>query len=79
MCIDLCLFPASLKGAEVTPIHKTNDVILKLYRPVSFLPILPKVFEGILMDQLSEYFKHHLISPYISGFVKGYEYDCQRV
>ncbi len=22
MCIDLCLFPASLKRAEVTPIHK---------------------------------------------------------
>ncbi len=46
------------------------------YRPVSVLPALSKIFEGVLVDQLSEYFKQHL-SPYVSGFRKGH--DCQSV
>ncbi len=75
MCIDL--FPAPLKRAEVTPIHKKYDVMLKEnYRPVSVLPALSKIFEGVLVDQLTGYFKQHL-SPYVSGFRKGH--DCQSV
>ncbi len=38
MCIEMSLFPASLKRAEITPIHKKNDTMLKEnYRPVSDL------------------------------------------
>ena len=46
------------------------------YRPVSVLPALSKVLEGVFVDQLSEYFQQHL-SPCGSGFRIGY--DCQRI
>ncbi len=46
MSIDLCLFPASLKRAEVTPIHKKNVMLKENYRPVSVLPALSKIFEA---------------------------------
>ncbi len=67
--MDLCLFPASLTGAEVTPIQKTNDILLK---ENCVLLALSKVFECVFIDQLSDYFNQHL-APYISGFRKGYD------
>ncbi len=74
MCIDVCLFPASLQRAEITPVHKKKDIMLKEnYRPVSVLPAMSKVLEGVLV---LEYFEQYL-SPYVSGFRKGH--DCQSV
>ncbi len=43
---------------------------------MSVLPCLSKVFEGVLVDQLSMYFEGHF-SKYVSGFRKGH--DCQGV
>ena len=54
--ITKVVFPDSLKIANITPAHKKNEPINKEnYRPVSLLPLLPKVFERLLYDQLSKY------------------------
>ena len=46
------------------------------YRPVSTLPCLSKIFEGVLVDQINMYFEN-IFSPYISGFRKGH--SCESV
>jgi hypothetical protein len=44
-----------LKKAQVTPLYKENDPLLKTnYRPVSVLCIFSKIFEKILEQQLSD-------------------------
>ena len=40
------LYPASLKLADVTPIHKKDETTLtKNYRPVSLILVVSKIFE----------------------------------
>lgn len=76
-CIELSLFPTALKRAEITPIFKKGDNLKKEnYRPVSVLPCVSKIFEGVIIDQLTQYFESHL-SPHVSGFRK--HHDCQSV
>ena len=65
-------FPSSFKCANITPIfknesrnHKTN------YRPVSILPIVSKIFEKIMSNQLSTYFEK-ILSKLQFGFRKGF-------
>ena len=75
--IKSSVFPKFLKYAEVTPIFKKNSKLGKTnYRPVSVLPCLSKLFEGVLVEQLSLYFDD-IFSPYISGFRK--KHSCQDV
>ena len=46
----------SLKEANITPIFKKDDPLDKSnYRPVSILPLISKVFERLIYNQLSEY------------------------
>ena len=53
--------PDSLKIANITPVHNKDEPTDKEnYRPVSALPLLSKVFERILYDQLSEYLEKYL-------------------
>ncbi len=77
-CILSSVFPSGLKRAEITPVYKKGNNLSKCnYRPVSVLPCLSKIFEGVIVDQLSEYFERYF-SKYISaGFRKGH--DCQGV
>ena len=56
------------------PIYK--KVEKNNYRHVSVLPCVSKIFEGVLVDQLSEYFECHM-SQFVSGFRK--RHDCQCV
>ena len=47
-------FPHELKLEDPTPIYKKDDPNKsKNYRPVSFLPVVSKVFEKIIHDQIS--------------------------
>ena len=46
------------------------------YRPVSTLPCMSKIFEGVLIKQLSTYFEMKF-SPHLPGFRK--EFSCQSV
>ena len=62
-----------LKVAKVTPIYKKNDnKIISNSRPISVLPVISKIFENVIFNQLSEYFvTHNLFSPQQYGFRKN--------
>ena len=76
-CVRTSEFPSVLKRGEITPIFKKGDMMDKRnYRPVSTLPCLSKIFEGVLVDQINMYFEN-IFSPYISGFRKGH--SCESV
>ena len=57
------IFPDSLKFSDITPVHKKDEKTNKEnYRPVSVLPLISKIFERIIYDQLSEYLEKYLNS-----------------
>ena len=56
MAIDTETFPFEWKIARVTPLHKKGPrKLLDNYRPISILPVISKIFEKILNEQLYEY------------------------
>ena len=64
-------FPHSLKQAEVIPIYKKDDKsLMKNYRPISILPVISKIFERNMYNQILNYIEKFL-SPYLFGFRKG--------
>ena len=72
-CIKHGKFPNEWRMAKVVPVHKKSDnKILKNYRPVSLLPICGKVFEHLIYNSPFEYFtENDLISRNQSGFKPG--------
>ena len=75
MSIDNNCFPDKLKEAQVTPLHKKSDPLLKTnYRPVSVLPIFSKIFEKIYEIQLTDYFDK-IFNPFLCAFRRGH--GCQ--
>ena len=54
--INKGLFPDSLKITNITPAHNDKEN----YKPAIVLPLLSKVFERLLYDQLSEYLEKYL-------------------
>ena len=65
-------YPPSLKAADVTPIHKKDEkTALKNYRPVSLIPIVSKLFERNMYDQIILYI-NRFHSPYLFGYRKGH-------
>ena len=70
--IDCGKFPEQLKSAEVIPIYKKDSKTSKKnYRPISILPVISKIYERIICDQL-DVFMSPLLSPYLCGFRKGF-------
>ena len=69
-CIKHGKFPNEWKMVNVVPILKKSDQqILKNYRPVYLLPICGKVFERSIYHSLFEWFiENDLISPNQSSF-----------
>ena len=60
-----------MKIANITPAHKNHEPTDKEnYRPVSVLPLLSKVFERLLYDQLSGYLEKYL-NTLLCGFRKA--------
>ena len=69
---NICCFPKALKLADVTPIHKKEETtLMKNYRPVSLLPVVSKLFERNMYNQIMTYIDGFL-SPYLFGFRKGH-------
>ena len=69
---DDLVFPGTLKNADVVPIHKKEERTKKEnYRPVSLLPIISKLFERDMYNQILAYVDKYL-SPYLFGFRKGH-------
>ena len=61
-----------MKIANITPVHKKDEPTdKKNYRPVSVLPLLSKVFERLLYDQLSDYLEKYL-NTLLCGFRKAH-------
>ena len=54
---------------EISQFHDPN--YSKNYRPVSLLPVVSKVFEKIMHDQISQYINNFL-TPYLCGYRKGF-------
>ena len=53
--------PDSLNLSNIVPVHKKKDPTDKFnYNPVSILPLLSKVFEKIMYDQLYIYMNNFL-------------------
>ena len=56
----------------MTPVFKKEDAsLLKNYRPVSVIPVVPKIYERIMQTQILEYIEKHL-SPHLCEYRKGY-------
>ena len=71
-CIKDCIFPDTFKHAEVTPLYKKNNNLDKQnYRPVSVLTAMSKVMEGLMCDQIMQYFEN-VLSQSISAYRKLY-------
>ena len=65
-------YPLSLKAADVTSIHKKDEkTAMKNYRPMSLIPIVSKLFERNMYDQILVYINTFL-SPYLFGYRKGH-------
>ena len=66
------IFPDKLKIAKVTPIYKKNDKKqVTNYMPISVLPVVSKIIETVIADQLNAYFiENHLFSSQQYGFRK---------
>ena len=64
-------FPDCLKLADIIPIHKSDEITEKSnYRPISLLPLLSKIFEKVIYQQLTDYIDK-LLSIFLCGFRKG--------
>ena len=66
-CINDCLlkgsFPDRLNFGNITPVHKKDEPTDKEnYRRVIDLPLLSKVFERLIYDQLNKYLEQYLNS-----------------
>ena len=74
-CINCQNYPISLKIADVTPVYKPNEknekVFNKNYRPVSLIPVISKVFEKSMFNEINQYINNYL-SPYLFGLRKGH-------
>ena len=65
-------FPTNLKNADVTLVFKKNNPLSKEnYRPVGGLPIILKLFEKLMQNQINPHIKSFL-SPYLWGYRKGF-------
>ena len=64
------IFPEQLKVSKIIPLHKANDkLLLTNYRPIALLPSISKIFEYILLEQLTNHFiENKLLSPQQYGF-----------
>ena len=63
-------FPSHWKLSKVIPLHKKEDTILpENYRPVALLPIVSKILEKTVFNQVIEYFEsNQLLHPSHHGF-----------
>jgi len=71
-CIRDRIFPSSLKMANITPVYKKKDRLNKdNYRSINLLPIISKLFERLIADQIEVHCKT-FFHPMLSGFRKKY-------
>ena len=64
------IYPEEWECSKVVPVFKQGDrADIDNYRPISIIPIVAKVFERIIYDQLYAYLMtNNLLSTHQSGF-----------
>ena len=63
-------FPNKLKLADIATLSKNDDVTNKAnYRPISMLPIVSKVFEKLIQNQIGGFIESKLF-PFMCGYRK---------
>ena len=67
-------FPTAWKRGRISPIPKTDQPTEPdHYRPISILPVLSKVFERLILQQMSAYLNQQdILQKSITGFRKGH-------
>ena len=72
--LDSGIFPAEWKKSTIKPIpKKKNPSELKDFRPISLLPVLSKILEKIVQDQITQYLtQENLTDELQSGYKKGH-------
>lgn len=73
-CIANAYFPKLWKVARVSPVPKTDNPIANdQLRPISILPVLSKVFEKLVANQIADFAESaSLLHERISSFRKGH-------
>lgn len=64
------IFPLQWKMSKIVPLHKKDELMYpKNYRPVSLLPIISKILERAVYQQVVDYFeRNNLFHPSHHGF-----------
>ena len=64
------IFPVNLKISKVIPLYKAKDqTLLSNYRPIALLPSISKIFEYVLLEQITNYLlDNNMLSPQQYGF-----------
>ena len=68
------IFPDALKVSKVIPLYKKDDKqLFSNYRPISLLPSISKIFEKVILIQLTEYLNNNnILHKNQYGFRKHY-------
>ena len=63
MCILNCEYPDALKMSNIVPVFKGkgNKICIEGYRGISILPIIDKLFESLIKDQLQPHLKRLIV------------------
>ena len=74
LSIAQSVFPQCWKHAKVIPLLKKGDpMVPKTYRPVALLPVLSKILERVIFNQLVHYLDTHgLLHPHHHGSRHGH-------
>ena len=77
LSIKLATFPSNCKIAKITPLYKKGcRTDPKNYRPISLLPIVSKVIEKVVHQQLQEYLDNNeILYKFQSGFRSNHSTD----
>ena len=64
------IFADNLKISKVIPLYKAKDqTLLSNYRPIALLPSISKIFEYVLLEQITNYLlDNNMLSPQQYGF-----------
>lgn len=73
MILETGVYPQALKKAKVIPVYKKGDKLNpSSYRPISLVPIISKVFELCIKNQLNSFFiSNNLFCDEQFGFTTG--------
>ena len=74
LSISTRVFPRSWKKSKIIPLHKKDDPLNpKNYRPVAIVPIISKILERVVFNQLFEYLDdNNLLHPNHHAYRAGH-------